>query len=295
MNQTGSASETVNLMHRFGFRAKKKYGQNFLTSDAVLDAIAEDAELSPSDLVLEIGPGLGSLTKRLCEQAGQVKAVEIDGELLPILQAALSEYHNVTICAGDILKMDPVELTEGWNGPVKVVANLPYYITTPILLELIEGRLEYETITVMVQKEVAERMQAGPGSKAYGALSLAVSYHTHPQIRRIVPANAFYPQPGVDSAVITLKRRMEPAVQTLSKDMLFSVIRAAFGQRRKTLVNALYNSGSVSLKKDDIAEAIREIGLSPQIRGEALTLEQFAALSDVLYRKITESPRTPGK
>ena len=250
----------------------------------VLDKIISAAEITKEDFVLEIGPGIGTMTQYLAEAAREVTAVEIDRNLIPILSETLSAYDNVQIINEDVLKLDLAALAKERNGgkPIKVVANLPYYITTPIIMGLFEGGVPIESITVMVQKEVAMRMQAGPGTKDYGALSLAVQYYAEPYLAANVPPNCFMPRPNVGSAVIRLTRYAEPAVKAKDEKLMFALIRASFNQRRKTLQNGLNNSQELSFTKEQIAEAIEKMGLSPSIRGEALTLEQFAKLSDLL-------------
>ena len=282
----GDPGRTIEVLQKYGFHFQKKYGQNFLIDTRVLDRIVEAAGITEDDVVIEIGPGIGTLTQYLAHAAGRVFAVEIDRNLLPILEDTLSDWDNVTVINADILKLDLMELIgkEARGCSVKVVANLPYYITTPILMELLEKHIPVESITVMVQKEVAERMQAGPGTKDYGALSLAVQYYTHPQICANVPPNCFIPRPQVGSAVIRLTARTDDRVQVDDEHLLFTVIRAAFSQRRKTLQNALRNSSELSLGKDAALAAIRAAGFPETIRGEALTLEEFARLSDEIGR-----------
>ncbi len=270
------------VLRRHGFHFQKKYGQNFLSDPAILDEIVEAAGVTQDDFALEIGPGMGTLTAKLAKAAGKVLAVEIDKMLIPILEEELEQFQNVEIIEGDITKMSLLEiLEERTNGrPIRVVANLPYYITTPILMLLLEGNVPYESITVMVQKEVAQRMIASPGSKAYGALSLAVQYKTKANIDFILEPNAFYPPPKVESAVITLTRYKAPPVTVTDEKLLFMLIRAAFNQRRKTLANALTNAGVLALGRTEWTALIEEQGHSPTIRGEALTLQEFAALSN---------------
>ena len=284
MAKLGNPQETIQVLQKHDFHFQKKFGQNFLIDPHVLDKIIEAAEVTKDDFVLEIGPGIGTMTQYLCEAARQVLAVEIDNNLIPILQETLSPYDNVEILHGDILKQDIHEIAEKYNDkkPIKVVANLPYYITTPIIMGLFEGGVPIESITVMVQKEVAMRMQAGPGTKDYGALSLAVQYYAEPYLAANVPPNCFMPRPNVGSAVIRLTRYAEPAVKAKDEKLMFALIRASFNQRRKTLQNGLNNSQELSFTKEQIAEAIEKMGLSPSVRGEALTLEQFAKLSDLL-------------
>ena len=256
----------------------------------MISKIISGAQVTKEDFVLEIGPGIGTMTQYLAEAAREVAAVEIDKKLIPILNETLSEYDNVTIINEDILKVDIRALAlEKNNGkPIKVVANLPYYITTPIIMGLFESHVPIDNITVMVQKEVADRMKVGPGSKDYGALSLAVQYYAKPYLVANVPANCFIPRPNVDSAVIRLTRHETPVVSVDNENLLFNIIRASFNQRRKTLQNGLKNSDLISASKEDISEAIRESGLPETIRGEALTLEQFAELANVLNKKIND-------
>lgn len=276
---------TIEVLQRHSFRFKKNYGQNFLIDDHVIGKIIRAAGITKESRVLEIGPGIGTLTQQLSDAAGEVTAVEIDGNLLPILEETLAGRENVRVIHGDILKCDIRELMG--NEPFLVVANLPYYITTPIIMQLLEKGIPAESITVMVQKEVADRMAAGPGTKDYGALSLAVQYHAEPYLAANVPPNCFMPRPNVGSAVVRLDRRKEKKVHVADEELLFRLIRAAFGQRRKTLVNAL--SHGAELPKDMIREVLMENGLSENVRGETLSLEQFAALSDGFSRRISGS------
>ena len=282
----GNPQATIAVLNKYGFTFQKKFGQNFLIDPHVLDKIIRAAEITEDDFVLEIGPGIGTMTQYLAYAAREVCAVEIDKSLIPILEDTLSDYDNVTVINEDILKVDIAKLAEEKNGgrPIKVVANLPYYITTPIIMGLFESHVPVESITVMVQKEVADRMQVGPGTKDYGALSLAVQYYAEPYIVANVPCNCFMPRPNVDSAVIRLTRYEEPPVQVKDEKMLFKIIRASFNQRRKTLQNGLNNSSELNFTKDQIAAAIAEAGFSPSVRGEALTLEQFAKLTDILLK-----------
>ena len=284
MAYLGNPAYTMAVLEKHGFHFQKKYGQNFLIDPHVLDKIISAAEITKEDFVLEIGPGIGTMTQYLAEAAREVTAVEIDRNLIPILSETLSAYDNVQIINEDVLKLDLAALAKERNGgkPIKVVANLPYYITTPIIMGLFEGGVPIESITVMVQKEVAMRMQAGPGTKDYGALSLAVQYYAEPYLAANVPQNCFMPRPNVGSAVIRLTRYAEPAVKAKDEKLMFALIRASFNQRRKTLQNGLNNSQELSFTKEQIAEAIEKMGLSPSVRGEALTLEQFAKLSDLL-------------
>jgi len=275
---------TIAVLKRYGFTFSKKFGQNFLIDEHVLDKIMDAAELSEEDCVLEIGPGIGTMTQALSERAGKVFSVEIDDKLIPILKDTLAECPNVTVINDDIMKVDIEALVrdECSGKPVKVVANLPYYITTPIIMSLLEKQLPIESITVMVQKEVAERMMASPGTKDYGALSLAVQYYTEPYIAANVPPNCFMPRPDVSSAVIRLKRYKEPPVECRDPKLMFSLIRASFNQRRKTLVNGIKNAAELSFTREQVEEALKSLGLDVNIRGEALKLSQFAALADAL-------------
>ena len=275
---------TIEIIKKYDFAFQKKFGQNFLIDQRVLDKIIAAADISPEDCVLEIGPGIGTLTRCLAEAAGQVIAVEIDKNLIPILGDVLSEYNNITVINEDILKVDIQALVDEKNGgrPIKVVANLPYYITTPIIMGLFESNVPIDNITVMVQKEVADRMQVGPGTKDYGALSLAVQYYAEPYIVANVPQNCFIPRPNVGSAVIRLTRHKEKPVTVKNEQHMFRLVRAAFNQRRKTLQNALHNMPELNLSKEQVVNALKEMGLSETIRGEKLTLEDFARLSDLL-------------
>ena len=284
MAKLGDPKETIAVLQKYQFRFSKKFGQNFLIDTHVLDKIIRYAGVTQEDCVLEIGPGIGTLTQYLAEHAREVVAVEIDDTLIPILQDTLSEYSNVTVLNEDIMKVDIAALAEKHNGgrPMKVVANLPYYITTPIIMGLFESHAPISSITVMVQKEVARRMEAGPGSKDYGALSLAVQYYAKPYLAANVPANCFMPRPNVDSAVIVLTRHEVMPVQVKDEKLLFAIIRAAFNMRRKTLVNALFGAAEFTppLSKEQIEAVITSAGLDAMVRGEALTLTQFAALAD---------------
>ncbi|MCR5701489.1 MAG: 16S rRNA (adenine(1518)-N(6)/adenine(1519)-N(6))-dimethyltransferase RsmA [Lachnospiraceae bacterium] len=283
MEKLSNPQVTIETIKKYDFAFQKKFGQNFLIDEHVISKIISAAELTKDDMVLEIGPGFGTMTQYLCENAREVVVVEIDKELIPILHDTLSPYDNVTIVNEDILKYDIAALVREKNGgrPIKVVANLPYYITTPIIMGLLESRVPVDNITVMVQKEVALRMQAGPGTKDYGALSLAVQFYAKPYIAANVPPNCFIPRPGVGSAVIRLKLFENPPVNVKDEKFMFSLIRASFNQRRKTLSNSLVNGG-IPVTKTQIADALKSMGVSTEIRGEALTLSQFAELSDIL-------------
>lgn len=285
MATLGNPTNTIAILKKYGFSFQKKFGQNFLIDANILQGIVAAANVSKDDLVLEIGPGIGTMTQYLCESAREVVAVEIDKKLIPILQNdTLSAYRNVTIINDDILKLDISEIINEKNGgkPIKIVANLPYYITTPIVMGLFESRAAIESVTVMVQKEVAQRMQAGPGTKDYGVLSLAVQYYARPKVIMTVPSSCFIPRPNVDSAVIQLVRHEKPPVQVCDEEKMFCVIRAAFNQRRKTLANSLSNATGICVKKEKTYAALTEMSLSPTIRGEELTLEEFARLTDLL-------------
>lgn len=286
MEKLSNPQVTIQTIKKYEFAFQKKFGQNFLIDDHVITKIINAAEITKNDLVLEIGPGIGTMTQYLAESAGKVIAVEIDKNLIPILGETLAEYDNVTIINEDILKLDINRLVEEENDgkPIKVVANLPYYITTPIIMGLFESHVPVSSITVMVQKEVADRMQTGPGSKEYGALSLAVQYYAEPKIVANVPPNCFMPRPKVGSAVICLTRHQNPPVTTLDEKLMFRLIRASFNQRRKTLSNSLKNSQELPYSREEVEAAIIECGLPLNIRGEALTLEQFARLSDCFVK-----------
>lgn len=280
----GNPQETIAVLNKYQFTFQKKFGQNFLIDTHVLDKIISAAGITRDDFVLEIGPGIGTMTQYLAAAAREVCAVEIDKSLIPILNDTLKDYDNVTIINNDILKVDIRQLADEHNQgrPIKVVANLPYYITTPIIMGLFESHVPVESITVMVQKEVADRMQVGPGTKDYGALSLAVQYYAEPYIVANVPPNCFMPRPKVGSAVIRLTRHSQPTVQVEDEKLLFQIIRASFNQRRKTLANGLKNYDGLSYDKDTIERAIAECGFPPSVRGETLSLEEFAMLSNVL-------------
>ena len=284
MATLGIPSNTIEVLQKYNFNFQKKFGQNFLIDTHVLDKIIRESGVTKDDMVIEIGPGIGTMTQYLCENAREVVAIEIDKNLIPILGDTLSAYDNVTVINEDVLKVDIKKLAEEKNcgRPVKVVANLPYYITTPIIMGLFESHVPIDSITIMVQKEVADRMQEGPGSKEYGALSLAVQYYAKPEIVAIVPPNCFMPRPNVGSAVIRLTCHEKPPVEVKDEGFMFNLIRASFNQRRKTLVNGLTNASFLSVTKDQVAEALEKMELSPTIRGEALSLEQFAQLSNIL-------------
>lgn len=286
MAYLGNPGATKEIINKYCFAFQKKYGQNFLIDSNILENIVAAAEITKEDFVLEIGPGIGTMTQYLCESARQVVAVEIDKMLIPILEDTLSEYDNVDIINEDVLKVDIKSLAKEKNGgrPIKVVANLPYYITTPIIMGLFESGVPIESITIMVQKEVADRMQTGPGTKDYGALSLAVGYYAKAEVMMNVSANCFMPRPNVDSAVIKLTRHKTSTVDVKDETLMFKIIRASFNQRRKTLVNGLKNSAELNFSKEKILEAINAIGKPETIRGEALTLEEFARLTNELLK-----------
>ena len=288
MATLGIPQNTIEVLQKYHFNFQKKFGQNFLIDTHVLEKIIAAADVTKDDFVLEIGPGIGTMTQYLCEHARAVAAVEIDKNLIPILGDTLGAYDNVEIINQDILKVDIKKLAEEKNGgrPIKVVANLPYYITTPIIMGLFESHVPIDSITVMVQKEVADRMQVGPGTKDYGALSLAVQYYAAPEIVAIVPPNCFMPRPNVGSAVIRLTRHKELPVQVEDEKLMFRIIRASFNQRRKSLANGLKNSGELTLSKEVIEESITELGVPVTIRGEALSLAQFAELSNIILKKM---------
>ena len=286
MATLGIPRNTIAILQKYEFHFQKKFGQNFLVDTSVLERIIAAAEIGREDCVLEIGPGIGTMTQYLAERAGSVVAVEIDKALIPILEETLAPYGNVTVIQGDILKLDIRELAEKYAGgkPMKVVANLPYYITTPIIMGLFEKSVPLSGITVMVQKEVAQRMQAKPGTKDYGALSLAVQYYAEPEIAANVPPNCFMPRPTVGSAVIHLRRYAVPPVKVEDEKFMFELIRAAFNQRRKMLPNALAGAAVSGITKENITEALRKLEIPETIRGEKLSLQQFAMLSDILHR-----------
>ncbi len=283
----GNPQNTIEILQKYGFSFQKKYGQNFLIDTHVLDKIIASANITKEDVVLEIGPGIGTMTQYLACAARRVVAVEIDKALIPILEDTLSAYDNVTVINEDVLKVDINQLAREYNEgkPIKVVANLPYYITTPIIMGLYESHVPIESITVMVQKEVADRMQTGPGSKDYGALSLAVQYYAKPYIVANVPPNCFMPRPSVGSAVIRLTSHQKPPVEVTDESLMFKIIRASFNQRRKTLANGLNNSPEIQLPKEVIIQAIESLGKGANVRGEALTLEEFATLSNTISEK----------
>ena len=288
MATLGSPKNTIEIIQKYNFNFQKKYGQNFLIDTHVLNKIIAAAQITKDDFIIEIGPGIGTMTEYLLESAREVVAVEIDHNLISILEDTLSKYNNITIMNEDILKVDINKLVNEKNNgkPIKVVANLPYYITTPIIMGLFESQVPIENITVMVQKEVAERMQAGPGTKDYGALSLAVQYYAKPYIVANVPPNCFIPRPKVGSAVIRLTKHKEKIFDVTNEKLMFQMIRASFNQRRKTLVNGIKNSSEVEIPKKIMIQAIKELGLSENIRGETLTLEEFAKLSNIVDSKI---------
>lgn len=285
MATLGIPSNTIEILKKYNFSFQKRFGQNFLIDTHVLEKIVDEAGIDEDDCVLEIGPGIGTMTQYLCERAGRVIAVEIDKALIPILNDTLSSYSNVEIINEDILKVDITNLCNKYNNgrPIKVVANLPYYITTPIIMGLFESGCPLESITIMVQKEVADRMKCGPGSKDYGALSLAVQFYSNPEIVANVSPESFIPKPCVGSSVIRLTRYPKPPVEVDDEKYMFKLIRAAFNMRRKTMVNSLM-SGNLGLTKEEILSAIDKLNLSPQVRGEALTLNEFAALSNILSK-----------
>lgn len=290
MATLGNPKNTIEILQKYQFVFQKKFGQNFLIDTHVLEKIMNAAQISKDDCVVEVGPGIGTMTQYLAERAGHVVAVEIDKALIPILSDTLSAYDNVEVINEDILKVDLNRLVQEKNGgrPIKVVANLPYYITTPIIMGLFESHVPLQSITIMVQKEVADRMQVGPGTKDYGALSLAVQYYAKPEIIANVPPNCFMPRPNVGSAVIRLTRHETVPVQVEDEKLMFRLIRASFNQRRKTLANGLNNSPEIHLSKEVIQESIEELGVPVTIRGEALTLEQFAALSNIIGRRMKQ-------
>ena len=281
-------SNTLAVIKKYDFVFQKKYGQNFLIDDNIVEKIVREAGVTKDDFVLEIGPGIGTMTQVLCANAREVAAVEIDDNLIPILKETLAEFDNVSVIHNDILKVDIKALAEEKNNgrPIKVVANLPYYITTPIIMGLFESGVPIDSITIMVQKEVADRMQVGPGTKDYGALSLAVQFYAKPEIVVNVPPTCFIPKPNVGSAVIRLTRHENVPVDVKDEKLMFKIIRASFNQRRKTLANGLSNSSEIHLSKEVITSSIEKLGRGPSIRGEALTLSEFATLSNIIYDEI---------
>lgn len=287
MATLGTPSNTIEILRKYNFSFQKKFGQNFLIDTHILEKIVAASGITKEDCVLEIGPGIGTMTQYLAENAREVIAVEIDKALIPILHDTLSAYDNVTIINEDILKVDVNRIAKERNNgnSIKVVANLPYYITTPIVMGLFESNVSLESITIMVQKEVADRMQVGPGTKDYGALSLAVQYYAKPEVMLQVPPTCFMPRPNVGSSVIKLTRYDKPPVEVFDENYMFSLIRASFNQRRKTLVNGLTNAANLKVRKEDVVRALEEMDLPPTIRGEALTLEQFARLCNLLLKK----------
>lgn len=287
MATLGNPKNTIEIIQKYGFNFQKKFGQNFLIDTHVLDKIIDESGITKDDCVLEIGPGIGTMTQYLCENAREVIAVEIDKALIPILEDTLSEYDNVTVINDDILKVDVQKIVDEKNGgkPIKVVANLPYYITTPIIMGLFESHLPLKSITIMVQKEVADRMQVGPGTKDYGALSLAVQYYAKPEIVANVPPNCFMPRPNVGSAVIRLTKYENPPVFVENEEFMFSLIRATFNQRRKTLVNAIGNASNLNISKEMVTEVLSEMGESATVRGETFTLEKFAEFTNKISKK----------
>lgn len=285
MANLGNYTNTAEILRKYQFRMQKKYGQNFLIDANILTKIVEAAQITKEDTVLEIGPGIGTMTQYLAEAADRVIAVEIDRDLIPILEETLAPYDNVSLLCADILKVDLTKLVnENGGGPLKVVANLPYYITTPIIMALFESHIPLTSITVMVQSEVADRMQTGPGSKDYGALSLAVQYYAKPEIVARVPASCFTPRPNVDSTVVRLVKHEKPPVKAEDEDWLFGIIRASFNQRRKTLANGLANAGGLGVSREQVESVLEGMGLSKTVRGETFTLERFAELSNRLLQ-----------
>ena len=287
----GNPKNTIEVLQKYNFNFQKKFGQNFLIDTNILEEIIDSAGITKDDMILEIGPGIGTMTQYLCESARQVIAVEIDTNLIPILEDTLSEYDNVKVINDDILKVDINALAEEYNNgkPIKVVANLPYYITTPIIMGLFESHVPIDSITIMVQKEVADRMKTGPGSKDYGALSLAVQYYARPELVANVPPNCFMPRPRVGSAVIRLTRHEKPPVEVRNETMMFRIIRASFNQRRKTLVNGLGNAPELRIPKEQTTTVLEEMGLPAGIRGEALELSQFAELANRLEERMEKT------
>ena len=289
MADLGIPKNTIEILQKYNFSFQKKFGQNFLIDTHVLDKIVKYSNITKDDMVLEIGPGIGTMTQYLCENARKVVAVEIDEYLIPILGDTLKAYDNVEVINNDILKLDLNKLVQEKNDGkrIKVVANLPYYITTPIIMELLEKHVPVDCITVMVQKEVAQRMQAGPRSKDYGALSLAVQYYSKPEVVANVPPNCFMPRPNVASSVIKLDLYEEPEVKVNNEEHLFKLIRASFNQRRKTLVNGIKNFQGLNYSREEVVSALNNLGIREDVRGEALSLQEFAALSDELEKRRT--------
>lgn len=290
MPSLGNPKNTIEILNKYSFVFQKKYGQNFLIDTHVLEKIVRAADITKDDFVLEIGPGIGTLTQHLCEKAREVLAIEIDRKLIPVLDETLADYDNINILNEDVLKVDIAAIVKEYNDnkPIKVVANLPYYITTPIIMDLFEKHVPLSGVTIMIQKEVADRIKAQPGSKDYGALSLAVQYYTKPYIAANVPPNCFMPRPKVGSAVINLTPHDNPPHYVENEKLLFSLIRASFNQRRKTLVNGIYNYEGLSFSKEDITTVLDSLGIASDIRGEALSLEQFARISNQLS-KLSQS------
>lgn len=288
MAKLGNPKNTIEIINKYQFSIQKKFGQNFLIDTHVLEKIVRAADITKDDFILEIGPGIGTLTQYLCEHGKQVIAIEIDKKLIPVLDETLADYDNVEVINEDVLKLDLKKLVEekSGNNKIKVVANLPYYITTPIIMELFESGIPIENITVMVQKEVAERIKSGPGTKEYGSISVAVQYYAKPYIAANVPPNCFIPRPKVGSAVLCLTPHTNQPVQVKDEKLFFQIVRSAFNQRRKTLTNGLYNAGFINLTKEEITDLIIKIDRPANIRGEALTLEEFADLSNLISEKI---------
>lgn len=286
MGALGNPKNTIEILNKYSFVFQKKFGQNFLIDNHVLEKIVRAADITKDDFVLEIGPGIGTLTQYLCENAREVLAIEIDKKLIPILEETLADYDNVSILTEDILKVDIASIVKEYNNnkPIKVVANLPYYITTPIIMDLFEKHVPLSGVTIMIQKEVADRIKAGPGSKEYGALSLAVQYYAKPYIAANVPPNCFMPRPKVGSAVINLTPHENPPYNVENESLLFSLIRASFNQRRKTLANGIYNYEGLDFSKEDIISVLDALGIPNNIRGEALSLEQFIGISNQLLK-----------
>ncbi len=286
----GTHKKTTEIIEKYGFNFKKNFGQNFLIDSHVLNKIVDASEITDEDLVIEVGPGIGSLTEYLAERAKKVVCIEIDRKLIPILNETLSEYDNVDIINDDILKVDLKQIMEQYGfKKAKMVANLPYYITTPIIMNVLENDINIETITVMIQKEVAKRMSAKEGTKDYGSLTIAVQYYSEPYLVANVPQNCFKPRPNVDSAVIRLKKKNEKEVIVSDEQLMFDIIKIAFSQRRKTLLNCIFNSTSFNFNKQEIEEILKEANIDVKIRGEKLTIKQFAKLTDVIYNKIKQN------